>query len=89
MTLQGSAIIFNHYKYLSDGVITISERQGTEFDTHRLKACLEKLNFSVTIHNNLKITEIKDVIKEGFFYFHINFISSYIFFDFENNFSRF
>lgn len=67
MTLQGSAIIFNHYKYLPNSSKILTDRDGTQFDTVRLKTCLEKLNFNVQIHNDLTKAGIKDVISKGFF----------------------
>ncbi|XP_077299003.1 uncharacterized protein LOC143920159 [Arctopsyche grandis] len=63
LTEKGQAIIFNHYEYKSKERVTIPKRHGTEFDTARLKSCLENLNFNVTIFNDLKVNDIEMQMK--------------------------
>lgn len=57
---RGIALIFNHEKF-----IVHSERTGTRKDGRDLKTVLETLNFEVKYYLDLKLVEIKNILREG------------------------
>ena len=56
---RGIALIFNHETFSGD------KRDGTIKDGEDLKAILERLNFVVTVHMDLKFQQIKDILHDG------------------------
>ena len=58
---RGKAIIFNHTKFEDS---SLSEREGTKVDKTRLSATLEEvLKFEVEIYEDLRISEMKKILK--------------------------
>ena len=58
---RGKAIIFNHTKFEDS---SLSEREGTKVDKTRLSRTLEEaLKFEVEIYEDLRISEMKKILK--------------------------
>ena len=58
---RGKAIIFNHTKFEDS---SLSEREGTKVDKTRLSGTLEEvLKFDVEIYEDLRISEMKKILK--------------------------
>jgi len=57
---RGKAIIFNHTTFEDN---CLGPRKGTEKDAEDLKKILSKLRFDVSIHEDLRVKEIKEIVK--------------------------
>ena len=58
---RGKAIIFNHTKFEDS---SLSEREGTKVDKTRLSGTLDEvLKFDVEIYEDLRISEMKKILK--------------------------
>ena len=58
---RGIALIFNHESFKNG----YSKRNGTRKDGNDLKNVLQKLQFDVRQHMDLKFNEIKSILSEG------------------------
>lgn len=57
---RGIALVFNHLTF-SD----LPSRDGTNVDRDRICTVLRQLQFDVDVHNNLKASEISQVLLTG------------------------
>ena len=57
---ENRGLIFNHETFSGQ-----SKRNGTLKDGEDLKAILERLNFEVRVHMDLKLEQIKGILNNG------------------------
>lgn len=71
---RGLAIILN--QYIFDHGLQMGQRRGTRKDCDALKSTFERLGFKVQLHDDLRLDQVCDVLREGklvYIFFHLTF----------------
>lgn len=59
---RGQCIVFNHDKFENS---SLNKRDGSDKDVDSILYSFQKLEFEVTVYDNLCVKEIKEILEKG------------------------